>query len=211
MSSLHDRLEYFYKVRNYIRQKRKEKKNTNVFNLLKRVELSETQGKFSETYTGYLDNIPVLVKIVPSKDLDTFPHPDLIKNEPAMKKTYDEIIATRFKIRQVIYNKFCPSFVLLYHTQPLSKFEYTNPYLKYKNYNSSIIMVFELYDITLKKWCMTKFIKLKDDQKDKKMLNILMNIWITLGCLYNLLKKSASVSFINFLRGYLIGLVNNKY
>ena len=33
----------------------------NLTDLIKSVELSETQGKFSETYTGFINNVPVLI------------------------------------------------------------------------------------------------------------------------------------------------------
>ena len=47
----------------------KENFKTSVYNnltdLIKSVEISETQGKFSETYTGFINNVPVLIKILP--------------------------------------------------------------------------------------------------------------------------------------------------
>ena len=81
MSDYHKRIINFNKVREYLMNKmnyNKEyifdtkhtdsssrKKYNNLTDLIKSVEMSETQGKFSETYTGFINNVPVLIKILP--------------------------------------------------------------------------------------------------------------------------------------------------
>ncbi len=81
MSDYHKRIINFNKVREYLMSKMKynkeyifdtkhtdsssRKKYNNLTDLIKSVEMSETQGKFSETYTGFINNVPVLIKILP--------------------------------------------------------------------------------------------------------------------------------------------------
>ena len=81
MSDYHKRIINYNKVREFLMDKMNynkeyifvtkhtdsssKKKYNNLTDLIKSVELSETQGKFSETYTGFINNVPVLIKILP--------------------------------------------------------------------------------------------------------------------------------------------------
>ena len=165
------------------------KKYNNLTNLIKSVELSETQGKFSETYTGFINNVPVLIKILPynksnksriyyNSEYNNESDPQYIQKIDLENKILKDLLVF------VTVNNFLPTYSLIYWTTIIKNYKFKNKYLKYKQNNNSIIFIMELYDITLKKWMLTKYIKYDNEEKEKKILNILFYIWISIGYLY---------------------------
>ena len=205
MSDYHKRIMNFNKVREYLMNKmnyNKEyifdtkhtdsssrKKYNNLTDLIKSVELSETQGKFSETYTGFINNVPVLIKILPynksnrskvyyTSNYNNESDPQYIQKIDFENKILKDLLVF------IIVNNFLPTYSLIYWTTIIKNYKFKNKYLKYRQNNNSIIFIMELYDITLKKWMMTKYIKYNNEEKEKKLINILFYIWISIGYLY---------------------------
>ena len=75
----------------------------------------------------------------------------------------------------------------------------------------------ELYDITLKKWMLTKYIKLNNEEKENKLMNILFYIWISIGYLYYNLRfihndlhwDNIMLKYNDNSKGYFIYNINN--
>ena len=205
MSDYHKRIMNFNKVREYLMNKmnyNKEyifdtkhtdsssrKKYNNLTDLIKSVELSETQGKFSETYTGFINNVPVLIKILPynknnrskiyyTSNYNNESDPQYIQKIDLENKILKDLLVF------IIVNNFLPTYSLIYWTTIIKNYKFKNKYLKYRQNNNSIIFIMELYDITLKKWMLTKYIKYNNEEKEKKLINILFYIWVSIGYLY---------------------------